>query len=128
MQPHIHNHKLSAAVERVEGGRAAGFKSEQHTYLPRRDLALACSALPCAVLPPTAQNPVMLSCLRAVFTASHHFFSALFAKFFLARADAALLTILPVLAFMAFMAFMAFIAFMAAFMAAFIGFIARAIA
>merc|ERR1719510_111634 len=99
MQPHIHNHKLSAAVERVEGGRAAGSKSEQHTYLPRRDLALAYSALPCAVLPPTAQNPVTLSSLRAIFTASPHFFSALFAKFCLARADAALLTILPDLLF-----------------------------
>merc|ERR1719270_392365 len=41
----------------------------------------------------------MLSCLRACFIASIHFFSGLVAKAFLARADAFLLTILPVLLF-----------------------------
>merc|ERR1712218_539780 len=41
----------------------------------------------------------MLSCLRACFIASIHFFSGLDANAFLARADAFLLTILPVLLF-----------------------------
>merc|ERR1719412_1267581 len=63
------------------------------------DLAFAYSALPCAVLPPTGQKPLMLSCLRAALTASIHFFSALFAKAFLALSDLFLLTILPVLLF-----------------------------
>merc|ERR1719270_600019 len=62
-------------------------------------LAFAYTALPLAVLPFTAQNPVTLSALRACFTASFHFFNALFAQFFLARADIALLTILPSLFF-----------------------------
>merc|ERR1740139_1003793 len=61
------------------------------------DFTLAYSAFPCAVLPLVAQNPAMPSCFRANFVASIHFFKALVAKFFLARADAALLTILPLL-------------------------------
>merc|ERR1719270_2459493 len=99
----------------------------------------------------------MLSCLRACFIASIHFFSGLVAKAFLARADAFLLTILPVLLFtnwslvmpplvfslpprnttarasfpfailLTFMAFLAFMAFMA-FIAGFIPFIAAFIA
>merc|ERR1719226_445032 len=60
-------------------------------------LALAYKAFPCAVFPPTAQKPLMPNCLRANFTASHHFFNALCANAFLARADAALLTIFPLL-------------------------------
>merc|ERR1712151_1284233 len=66
-------------------------------HLPRMALALAYKAFPCAVFPFTAQKPVTPNCLRACFTASHHFFNALCAKFFLARADAALLTIFPLL-------------------------------
>merc|ERR1719461_526312 len=60
-------------------------------------MAFANKAFPCAVLPFTAQKPVILSCFRANFTASIHFFSALVAKFFLLTADFALLTILPLL-------------------------------
>merc|ERR1719422_2685930 len=55
-------------------------------HLPRMALALAYKAFPCAVFPFTAQKPV-----------TPHFFNALCAKFFLARADAALLTIFPLL-------------------------------
>merc|ERR1719384_2194659 len=66
---------------------------------PKIALAFAYTALPVAVLPFTAQKPATLSSLRACFTASIHFFSALFAQFFLARADFDLLTILPVLFF-----------------------------
>merc|ERR1719264_1286035 len=65
----------------------------------RRDLTLAYSAFPCAVLPPTGQKPVMFNSFRAFLQASHHFFNALCANAFLARVDAALLTILPVLLF-----------------------------
>merc|ERR1739844_507243 len=66
-------------------------------HLPRMALALAYKAFPCAVFPFTAQKPVTPNCLRACFTASHHFFNALCAQFFLPRADAALLTIFPLL-------------------------------
>merc|ERR1712027_271920 len=66
-------------------------------HLPRMDLTLAYKAFPCAVLPPTAQKPLMPSCLRACRVASHHFFSALDANLFLLPADRDLLTILPVL-------------------------------
>merc|ERR1719433_2240044 len=58
-------------------------------------LALAYSAFPCAVLPFTAQKPVMPSCLRACATASTNFFIAPCAHLFLLAAEAALLTILP---------------------------------
>merc|ERR1719384_1834830 len=69
-------------------------------HLPKKMfLVLAYNAFPCAVLPPQATKPVMLSCLRAALHASIHFFSGLFAKAFLALAEAALLTILPVLLF-----------------------------
>merc|ERR1712045_971947 len=64
-------------------------------HLQRMALALTYNAFPCAVLPFTAQKPVMPSCLRACATASHHFFMALCAHLFLLRAEAALLTILP---------------------------------
>merc|ERR1719148_354611 len=63
------------------------------------DFTLAYSAFPCAVLPPTGQKPLMPSSLRAFLHASIHFFSALVANFFLAAADAFLLTILPFLLF-----------------------------
>merc|ERR1719330_1589294 len=66
---------------------------------PKMALAFAYTALPVAVLPCTAQKPVILSSLRACFTASIHLFNALFAQFFLPRADIDLLTILPVLFF-----------------------------
>merc|ERR1719245_598747 len=59
------------------------------------DLAFTYTALPCAVLPFTAQKPVMLSSLRACLTASHHFFIAELAHRFFACADRALLTTLP---------------------------------
>merc|ERR1719323_1650649 len=66
---------------------------------PKMALAFPYTALPVAVLPFTAQKPVILSSLRACFTASIHLFNALFAQFFLPRADFDLLTILPVLLF-----------------------------
>merc|ERR1719203_710280 len=66
-------------------------------HLPRMALALAYTAFPCAVFPLTAQKPLTPTCLRACMTASIHFFNALCAQFFLARADAALLTTFPVL-------------------------------
>merc|ERR1719323_939008 len=66
---------------------------------PKMALAFEYTALPVAVLPFTAQKPVILSSLRACFTASIHLFSAPFAQFFLPRADFDLLTILPVLFF-----------------------------
>merc|ERR1719203_198815 len=66
-------------------------------HLPRMALALAYKAFPCAVFPFTAQKPVTPNTFRACFTASHHFFNALCAQFFLPRADAALLTIFPLL-------------------------------
>merc|ERR1719178_492314 len=62
-------------------------------------LTLAKRAFPCALCPPTAQKPVMPSCLQQIFTASIHFFKGLLAKFFLARREAFLLTILPALDF-----------------------------
>merc|ERR1712228_11639 len=65
----------------------------------RSDFTLAYSAFPCAVLPPTGQKPLIPSSLRAFLHASHHFFSALVANFFLEAADAFLLTILPDLLF-----------------------------
>merc|ERR1712151_59118 len=52
-------------------------------YQARSDFTLAYSALPCAVLPPTGQKPLIPSSLRA----------------FLQAADAFLLTILPDLLF-----------------------------
>merc|ERR1719162_1573695 len=61
------------------------------------DLTLAYNALPCAVLPPTGQKPVMFNAFRACLVASDQVFKALVAHAFLARADAALLTTLPVL-------------------------------
>merc|ERR1712004_703035 len=64
-------------------------------HLPRMDLTLAYKAFPCAVLPPTAQKPLMPSSMRAFLVASHHFFSALCANRFLLPAERALLTILP---------------------------------
>merc|ERR1719362_2567545 len=67
------------------------------TRQARRDLTLAYSAFPCAVLPPTGQKPAIFNSFRAYLQASHHFFSALCPNAFLARADAALLTILPLL-------------------------------
>merc|ERR1719362_1845887 len=67
------------------------------TRQARRDLTLAYSAFPCAVLPPTGQKPTIFNSFRAFLQASHHVFSALCANAFLARADAALLTILPLL-------------------------------
>merc|ERR1719492_531663 len=65
----------------------------------RRDLTLAYSAFPCAVLPPIGQKPTIFNSFRAFLQASPHFFSALCANAFLARADATLLTILPLLLF-----------------------------
>merc|ERR1712190_256332 len=65
----------------------------------RSDFTLAYSALPCAVLPPTGQKPLIPSSLRAFLHASPHFFSALVANLFLEAADAFLLTILPDLLF-----------------------------
>merc|ERR1712083_561557 len=76
------------ATDRVDSGKP---------HLPRMALALAYKAFPCAVFPFTAQKPLMPNCLRASFTASHHFFKALCTNAFLARADAALLTIFPLL-------------------------------
>merc|ERR1719210_3251786 len=64
---------------------------------PKIALAFAYTDLPVAVFPFTAQKPGTLSSLRACFTASIHLFNALFAHFFLPRADFDLLTILPVL-------------------------------
>merc|ERR1712060_35154 len=66
-------------------------------HLPRIDFTLAYKALPCALFPPTATNPLMFNCLRACLHASHHFFNALCANFFLLAADAALLTTFPLL-------------------------------
>merc|ERR1719360_18992 len=63
------------------------------------DFTLAYSALPCAVLPPTAQKPVTPRALRACLVASDHFFSGLEDQAFLLRADAPLATILPRLFF-----------------------------
>merc|ERR1711920_970382 len=68
-------------------------------YQARSDFTLAYSAFPCAVLPPTGQKPLIPSSLRAFLHASHHFFNALVANFFLEAADAFLLTILPDLLF-----------------------------
>merc|ERR1712151_794633 len=65
----------------------------------RSDLALAYSNFPFAVLPPTAQKPLMPSSLRAFLHASIHRFAALLTNLFLAAADDFLLTILPVLLF-----------------------------
>merc|ERR1719336_33006 len=59
--------------------------------------ALAYRALPVADLPPMATNPVRLRALRAFLTASAQALMPLLAKAFLARAEAALLTILPFL-------------------------------
>merc|ERR1719251_71608 len=108
-------------------------------HLPKMALALAYKAFPCAVLPFTAQNPVIPNSLRACFTASQNFFNGLDAYLFFACADRNLDTTLPLLfmmrvsfvkpptvlafffltfvAFMAAAAFMAFIPFIAAFMA-----------
>merc|ERR1712187_317480 len=69
----------------------------RQTHLPRMALALAYKAFPCADFPPTAQKPLMPNALRACLHASPHFFSALVANAFLARMDAALLTIFPLL-------------------------------
>merc|ERR1719490_358783 len=60
------------------------------------DLTLAYKAFPCAVLPPTGQNPVMPSSFRAFLVASPNALKA-GDMVFLARAEAALLTILPCL-------------------------------
>merc|ERR1719343_1822472 len=76
------------ATDRADSGKP---------HLPRRALALAYKAFPCAVFPPTAQKPLMPNCLRACLHASPHFFNALCANAFLARKDAALLTIFPLL-------------------------------
>merc|ERR1711920_279708 len=73
--------------------------SQYPEYQARSDFTLAYSAFPCAVLPPTGQKPLIPSSLRAFLHASHHFFSALVANFFLEAADAFLLTILPDLFF-----------------------------
>merc|ERR1719225_650913 len=78
----------------LKNGDWSGFVNQ-----PKIALAFAYTALPVAVLPFTAQKPATLSSLRACFTASIHLFSALFAQFFLPRADFDLLTILPVLFF-----------------------------
>merc|ERR1719203_1189219 len=69
--------------------------SNLRPHLPRMALTLAYSAFPCAVLPPTGQKVLIPSCLRACAVATHHFFNALCAKFFLPRAEAALLTTFP---------------------------------
>merc|ERR1740123_837976 len=74
--------------------------SEIHApHLPRMALTLAYKAFPSAVLPFTAQKPVMPSSLRASDSARPHFFKPLDSNTFLECADAALLTILPLLFF-----------------------------
>merc|ERR1719330_777963 len=83
------------------------------THLPKMDLTLAYSAFPCAVLPPTGQNPLMPRAFLAFLVASAKALNAGF-MLFLARTDAALLAILLTARF--------FIAFIAAFIAAFIPF------
>merc|ERR1719396_123106 len=81
----------------------AGSKTYPHytvtPHFARMLFTLAYNALPCALLPPTAQKPLMPSSLRAALQASHHFFKALLAKSFLALSERFLLTILPVLLF-----------------------------
>merc|ERR1739844_315316 len=74
----------------------AGFVFNFSIHLPKIDLTLACKAFPCAVLPPTGQNPVMPNSFRAFLTASPKARNA-GGMVFLARAEAALLTILPFL-------------------------------
>merc|ERR1719330_1641173 len=64
-------------------------------HLPRMDLIFAYSAFPCAVLPPTAQKPVMPSSFRACLRPSANFFKGLVAKLFLESADTAFDTTLP---------------------------------
>merc|ERR1740129_515529 len=66
------------------------------THLPKMDLTLACSAFPCAVLPPTGQNPLIPSSFLAFLVASAKALNA-GDMVFLARTEAALLTILPCL-------------------------------
>merc|ERR1712186_267420 len=80
---------LSGSTTHTHGPTAA------ELHLPRMALVFAYRAFPCAVFPPTAQKPLMPNALRACLQASHHFFNALPAQFFFARADAALLTIFP---------------------------------
>merc|ERR1719221_1244845 len=80
--------ETNQATDRVDSGKP---------HLPRMALVLAYKAFPCAVFPPTAQKPLIPKALRACLHASHHFFNALDAQFFFARADAALLTIFPLL-------------------------------
>merc|ERR1711863_150121 len=66
-------------------------------HLASSALALAYSALPVALLPPMAANPVRFRALRAFLTASAQAPMPLLAQFLLARAEAALDTILPFL-------------------------------
>merc|ERR1719493_425327 len=84
-----------AGVAVAETSRATDRVDSDKPHLPRMALVLAYKAFPCAVFPPTAQKPLMPKALRACLQASHHFFNALPAQFFFARADAALLTIFP---------------------------------
>merc|ERR1719188_1237032 len=86
-----------AGVAFAGANRAADRVDSGKPHLPRMALALAYKAFPCAVFPPTAQKPLMPNCLRACLHASPHFFNGLCANAFLARADAALLTIFPLL-------------------------------
>merc|ERR1740121_1706723 len=85
------------ASNHTTSGHCMGDWLSWQPHLPRMALALAYKALPCAVFPFTAQKPWIFNSLRACFTASVHFFNALVAQFFFARAEAALLTIFPVL-------------------------------
>merc|ERR1719221_1637837 len=86
-----------AGVAVVETNQATDRVDSSKPHLPRMALVLAYKAFPCAVFPPTAQKPLIPKALRACLHASHHFFNALDAQFFFARADAALLTIFPLL-------------------------------
>merc|ERR1712207_18607 len=89
------NFWAGAAV--TETSQATNLVDSGKPHLPRMALVLAYKAFPCAVFPPTGQKPLIPNALRACLHASPHFFNALDAKAFFARADAALLTILPLL-------------------------------
>merc|ERR1719266_2318715 len=87
----------SIALEKPRSISNAGATTEAGagvSHLPRMALAVAYNAFPCAVLPFTAQKPVMPSCLRAFLTASKYFLKPA-DIIFLALAELALLTTLP---------------------------------
>merc|ERR1719330_485471 len=85
---------LAPAASGQSCRRKAESPEPRCTHLPKMDLTLACSAFPCAVLPPTGQNPLMPKSFLAFLVASAKALNAGF-MLFLARTDAALLTILP---------------------------------